>query len=149
MWPHAVFELLMVGIHFPSIRIGHTLCKLLQVCHVQVGSYKLGVICASYGVICRHFQKCEGVYYNKCFASHPLHSFEVTLLRNINGNSLSEVDDEIWFKQACPRDYLCCPFQCPNCQSQNIPCVDLDPKVIHDQAFECLTIRSMLNAFLS
>ena len=40
--------------------------------------------------------------------------------RDFNGASLAEVDDEIRFRQARPGDHLCVPFQCPNCQSQNI-----------------------------
>jgi hypothetical protein len=40
--------------------------------------------------------------------------------RDFNGASLAELEDEIWYKQARMGDHLCVPFQCPNCQSQNL-----------------------------
>ena len=48
------------------------------------------------------------------------------LPRDFNGASLAEIDDEKRFGEARPGDHLCCAFQCPNCQSQNIRGKDLD-----------------------
>lgn len=40
-------------------------------------------------------------------------------------------------------------FQCPNCQSQNIRGVDIEPGMAEDEAFECVAIRATLDAFWS
>ena len=63
--------------------------------------------------------------------------------------SLAEVEVEVRYKQARPGDHLCCPFQCPNCQSQNIRGRNLKSGLIDDEAFECVVIRANLDAFWS
>jgi len=72
---------------------------------------------------------------------------EVKLPRDFNGASLAEVGDKLRFMQARPGDHICLPFQCPNCQSQNIRGVDIEPGVAEDEAFECVVIRATLDAF--
>ena len=42
---------------------------------------------------------------------------------------------------------MCCPFQCPNCQSQNIRNRNLVPGSASDEAFACLSIQATLDAF--
>ena len=69
--------------------------------------------------------------------------------RDFNGASLAEVEDEIRFKQARPGDHLCIPFQCPNCQSQNIRGKSIDSTHIDDLVFECMIVRATLDAFWS
>ena len=71
------------------------------------------------------------------------------LPRDFNGASLAEVEDEKRFKVARAGDHLCCSFQCPNCQSQNIRGKDIDPAKARDVAFEALVIRATLDAFWS
>ena len=44
---------------------------------------------------------------------------------------------------------MCCPLQCPNCQSQNIRGRDLSAGKIEDEGFTCLAIRATLDAFWS
>ena len=50
---------------------------------------------------------------------------------------------------ARPGDHLCTTFQCPNCHSQNIRGINLDPRQAGDQAFEALVIQATLDAFWS
>lgn len=69
--------------------------------------------------------------------------------RDFNGVSLAELEDEIRYQQARPGDHLSLPFQCPNCQSQNIRCRELCEGNADDDAFECLVIRATLDAFWS
>jgi len=69
--------------------------------------------------------------------------------RDFNGASLAEVEDEVRFKQSRPGDHLCIPFQCPNCQSQNIRGKGIDPNLINDLVFECMVVRATLDAFWS
>lgn len=69
--------------------------------------------------------------------------------RDFNGASLAEVEDEIRFKQARPGDHLCIPFQCPNCQSQNIRGKSIDSTRIDDFVFKCMIVRATLDAFWS
>ena len=69
--------------------------------------------------------------------------------RDFNGALLAEVEDEIRFKKARGGDHLCCPFQCPNCHSQNIRGRDLITNEAEDEAFTCVVIRATLDAFWS
>lgn len=69
--------------------------------------------------------------------------------RDFNGASLAEVDDELRFRQASPGDHLYVPFQCPNCQSQNIRGRSIDPTYMDDLVLECMLIRATLDAFWS
>ena len=69
--------------------------------------------------------------------------------RDFNGVRLSELEDETRYMQARPGDHLCLPFQCPNCQSQNIRGSNLQSGVAEDEAFECIAIRAMLDSFWS
>ncbi len=59
---------------------------------------------------------------------------------DFNEASLAEVEDELCFKQAQPGDHLCTPFQCPNCQSQNIRGKGIDPNLIDNLDFECMVV---------
>lgn len=67
--------------------------------------------------------------------------------RDFYGASLEETGDRDRFKVARPGDHLCCAFQCPNCQCQNIKGHDLHTNNINDEAFRCLVIRATLDAF--
>ena len=67
--------------------------------------------------------------------------------RDFNGVSLAELEDEIRFKEARAGDHLCVPFQCPNCQSQNLRGTDLRQGLMEDEAFECVVVRATLDAF--
>jgi hypothetical protein len=69
--------------------------------------------------------------------------------RDFNGASLAEVEDELCFKQAWPGDHLCTPFQCPNCQSQNIRGKAIHPNLVDDLVFECMVVRATLDSFWS
>jgi hypothetical protein len=69
--------------------------------------------------------------------------------RDFNGASLAELEDEARFHQARPGDHLCVPFQCPNCQSQNIRGKSISPGHMDDEALECVLIRGILDAFWS
>ena len=69
---------------------------------------------------------------------HQLHIFGVTLPQDFNGASLAEVEDEVRFKKARPGDHICCMFQCPNCQSQNIQGRDIVQGNIEDGYFEAV-----------
>ena len=69
--------------------------------------------------------------------------------RDFNGASLSEIEDDIRFRQARPGDHLCSPFQCPVCHSQNIRGCGLAVGVMEDETFECLVTRATLDAFWS
>ena len=74
-------------------------------------------------------------------------TFETAVPRDFNGASLSEVEDEIRFRQARPGDHLCTPFQCPECQSLNIRGRGLTVGNTADDTFEFLCIRATLDAF--
>ena len=67
--------------------------------------------------------------------------------RDFDGASLAEVEDEIRYQRARGGDHVCCPFQCPNCQSQNIRGRDLSEGNMEDEGFACLAIRATLDAF--
>jgi hypothetical protein len=67
--------------------------------------------------------------------------------QDFNGASLAEVEDEIRYQRARGGDHLCCPFQCPNCQSQNTRGRDLMAGRIEDEGFMCLVVRATLDAF--
>ena len=69
--------------------------------------------------------------------------------RDFNRASLAEIEDKIRFSQAHPGDHLCIPFQCPNCQSQNIRGRSIDTSLIHDLVFECMVVQATLDAFWS
>jgi len=43
--------------------------------------------------------------------------------------------------------HLCVPFQCPNCQSQNIRGCDLRKGEMSNEVFECVVTRAILDAF--
>jgi hypothetical protein len=68
--------------------------------------------------------------------------------QDFNRASLAEVEDELHFRQAQPGDHLCTPFQCPNCQSQNIFGEAIHPNLIDDLVFECMVVRATLDSFL-
>lgn len=157
--PRFTHEPLLVGLSFPMYRsypwllrlesekvveIGRTLSALSKTSHVRVRNYL-----RNYGVSRLRFPKCTGAWCASCFTAHDLDCFEVKLPRDFNGASLAEVDDELRFKTARAGDHICTSFQCPNCQSQNIRGVDLDPRSARDQAFEALAIRATLDAFWS
>ena len=67
--------------------------------------------------------------------------------RDFHGASLAEVEDEVRFKVARAGDHLCTPFQCPNCQSQNLRGRSLRAGDAQDEAFEALATRATLDAF--
>ena len=119
-----------------------------QKCHSRV-TYESGIICANFGVTRGHFHPCEGGWCAGCFTAHSFDVAEIKVPRDFNGATLSEIEDEVRYCQARPGDHLCLPFQCPNCQSQNIRGCDLNPGYIDDEAFECLVIRATLDAFWS
>ena len=62
---------------------------------------------------------------------------------------MAELEDELRFRQARPGDHVSTPFQCPNCQSQNIRGKDLTPGEAGSEAFECLCTQAQLDAFWS
>ena len=95
------------------------------------------------------FSRCKGAWCAECFTAHDLDCFEIKLPRDFNGASLAEVEDEKRFRVARAGDHICCSFQCPNCQSQNIRGRDIDPSSARDIAFEALAIRATLDAFWS
>ena len=112
-------------------------------------TYESGITCANFGATRGHFKPCEGAWCAECFVAHPLDNFEVKVPRDFHGVKLSELEDEVRYQQARPGDHLCLPFQCPNCQSQNIRGLDLEVGAIEDEAFECIVIRAALDAFWS
>ena len=120
-------------------------CRLCQK-HV---TYKSGIICANYGHARGFSQPCRGAWCADCFTPHALDCFEVAVPRDFNGASLAEVEDEICYQKARPGDHVVCPFQCPNCQSQNIRGCNLVRGRAEDEAFEALSIRATLDAFWS
>jgi hypothetical protein len=67
--------------------------------------------------------------------------------RDFNGALLAELEDKIRFREARPRDHLCIPFQCSNCQSQNIRGRSIDTTLIDDLVFECMVVQATLDAF--
>ena len=83
------------------------------------------------------------------FSLHYLDRFETAVPRDFNGATLAEVEDEVRFNKVRPSNHICCPFQCPNCQSQNIRDRDLIRGQPSDDAFECLVIRATIDAFWS
>jgi len=115
-------------------------------CHRRV-TFESGITCANYGATRGHFQPCRGAWCASCFHAHSLDTFEVTLPRDFNGAKLSEIEDEIRFREARPGDHLCVPFQCPNCQSQNIRGCDLRKGEMSNGVFECVVTRATLDAF--
>ena len=119
-----------------------------QLCQKHV-TYRSGIICANYGYNRGFSQNCRGAWCAGCFTPHALDCFEVAVPRDFNGASLAEVEDEIRYQRARPGDHIVCPFQCPNCTSQNIRGVDLVSGRAEDEAFEALAIRATLDAFWS
>ena len=95
-------------------------------------TYELGIICANYGSRRGHFPVCNAAWCASYFTAHPLDRFEVKMPRDFDGAWLAEVEDELCFKQSRPGDHLCIPFQCPNCQSQNIQGKGIDPNLINE-----------------
>jgi hypothetical protein len=69
--------------------------------------------------------------------------------RDFNGALLTELEGKIRFREACPRDHLCIPFQCPNWQSQNIRGRSIDTTLIEDLVFECMVVQATLDVFWS
>jgi hypothetical protein len=69
--------------------------------------------------------------------------------RDFNGALLAELEDETHFREAHPGDHLCIPFQCPNCQSQNIRGWSVNNLLIDDLVFECMVVQATLDAFWS
>ena len=152
LWHHSAFEPLIAGISFPLLSpsspypwqvkqerkrvvdLGRTLSQMSKLGDLRVGDYLHQLSRRG------HFPVCNGSWCATCFTSHPLDRFEIKMPRDFNGASLSEVDDEIRFRQARPGDHLCVPFQCPNCQSQNIRGRLIDPTYIDDLVLECMLI---------
>ena len=60
---------------------------------------------------------------------------------------MAEVEDEVRFRIARAGDHLCTPFQCPNCQSQNLRGRSLVAGDAQDEAFEAVAMRVTLDAF--
>jgi hypothetical protein len=83
-------------------------------------TFESGIICVNYGLRRGHFPACNGDWCASCFTIHPLDQLEVRMPQDFIVASLAELKDKICFKQAWPDDHLCVPFQCPNCQSQNL-----------------------------
>ena len=73
--------------------------------------------------------------------------FEVAVPRDFYGATLAELEDEIRYRKARPGDHLCCPFQCPECQSFNIRGKGLVKGDAASEAFEALATRASLDAF--
>eukprot|EP00804_Cyclotella_cryptica_P003479 CCRYP_002110-RA/>CCRYP_002110-RA protein AED:0.51 eAED:0.17 QI:0/0/0/1/0/0/5/0/1273 len=71
----------------------------------------------------------------------------IAVPKDFHGASLEEIGEDDRFHEARPGDHLCCPFQCPNCHSQNIKGRDLRREWIEDAAFECMVIRARIDAF--
>ena len=112
-------------------------------------TFSSGIICANYGHQRDRYLPCNSAYCAECFTAHKYDTFEVKIPRDFDGVSLAELEDEVRYQQARPGDHLSLPFQCPNCQSQNIRCRDLHEGSADDDAFECLAIRATLDAFWS
>ena len=112
----------------------------------KLSDYKSGIICANFGYCHGHFPVYNLAWCILCFTTHPLDCFEVKKPRNFNGALLAEVEDEVHFKQARPRDHLYIPFQCPSCQSQNIRGKGIDPNLIDNLIVECMVIQATLDA---
>jgi hypothetical protein len=72
---------------------------------------------------------------------------KVKLPRDFFGASLAKVEDEIRFWTARPGDHLLTPFQCANCQCQNIHRKNLTPRLVEDEAFEALCTLAYLDSF--
>ena len=119
-----------------------------QKCQKHV-TYKSGIICANFGYTRGTFSPCKGAWCAECFPPHYLDQFETAVPRDFNGVTLAEVEDKVRFNKVRPSDHICCPFQCPNCQSQNICDRDLIRGQPSDDAFECLVIRATIDAFWS
>ena len=120
-------------------------CRLCQK-HV---TYKSGIICANYGYDCGFSQPCRGAWCAGCFTPYRLDCFDVVVPRDFNGASLAKVEDEVRYQEARPGDHIICPFQCPNCSSQNIRGCNLVSGRAEDESFEALSIRATLDAFWS
>jgi hypothetical protein len=112
-------------------------------------TYESGIICTNSGVRQDHFPACNGAWCTMCFIAHPLDPFEVKMPRDFMVHPWLNLKKEIHFKQARPGDHLCIPFQCPNCQSQNIRGQRIDTTRIDDLVFECMVVRVTLDAFWS
>ena len=110
-------------------------------------THRSGITCANFGHARGRFPPCQSAWCAECFIAHPLDTFETAVPRDFNGASLAEVEDEIRFRRARPGDHICCSFQCPNCQSQNIRGIDLRPGDVEDEAFEFACVRATLDAF--
>jgi hypothetical protein len=117
-------------------------------CLKQV-TFESGIICANYGSTKDIFLVCNGAWCASCVTIHPLDQFEVKMPRDFNGASLTEPEDKICFKKACPDNHLCVPFQCPKCWSQNICGKSIDPTYVDDLVLEHMIIRATLDAFWS
>ena len=98
-------------------------------------TFELGIICANCYQIRESFRPCQYACCARCFTKHDLDTFEVAIPQDFNGAYLAEVEDKVWFQQACSGNHLCTPFQCPNCQCQNIRENDLDPNAAEDADF--------------
>lgn len=110
-------------------------------------TYQSGITCANFGETRGYSQPCRSAWCAECFVPHSLDTFETAVPRDFNGASLSEVEDEIRFRQARPGDHLCTPFQCPECQSRNIRGMGLTVGNAADDTFEFLCRRATLDAF--
>ena len=82
--------------------------------------------------------------------THRMHSIpKLSRYQEISMERLAEVGDLKRSQVARPGDHICLPFQCPNCQSQNIRGMDLEKEIIEEAAFECMVNRAYLDAFWS
>ena len=112
-------------------------------------TYESGIICANYGETRGlSLRQCNGAWCAECFTPSYLDPCDIALPEDFVGATIEELEDQERFMRARPGDHLCTSFQCPNCQSQNIRGVDLEPTVnIADACFESLAIRAQLDAF--
>ena len=112
-------------------------------------TFESGIIWANYGTRRGHFPACHGAWCASCFTAHPLDGVGVKMPRDFNEALLAELEDEIRFREARSGDHLCIPFQCPNCQSQNIQGQSIDNSLIGNLVFECMVVQATLGAFWS
>ena len=83
------------------------------------------------------------------FTAHEFDHFQTAVPREFNGTSLEERKVEVFSQKARAGDPLCCAFQYPNCQSNNIRGEDLMKGELIDVVLTSVCIRAMLDAFRS
>ena len=110
-------------------------------------TYASGIICTNYGETRGTSRRRQGEWCAEYFTAHELVHFQTAVPRDFNGASLEELEDEVRFRKARAGDHLCCAFQCPNCQSQNIRGEDLRKGELMDEVFTSVCIWATLDAF--